>query len=459
MTTTDLRLPSSSDQAEHSGAPTRGPFLRSTIASLAFGAGSAAALTLGAFPGAVEHVTTGVVLLAFAAGWAMLAALTTALTNRPQRWACTPAGFLGVAGAALLLLAPDDDGLAAAAWVWPPVVLALVVWCLRRAREAMPGRSRWLVSPVLVVLALSAVGATAENVAARALPQPMRMPGTLHDVGGHRLHLECTGTGSPTVVTESGLAGNAPLWSRIVRGTSPTTRVCTYDRAGTGWSDDAARPQDSAAVVADLHRLLAVSGEAGPYVLVGHSTGGVYAMTYAATHPEQVAGMVLLDSSSPQQFTVLPDYASQYPMIQRVYGVLPALTRIGAARLAPGLSATDIPGEAGEQASAFLASPRSARTARAEVATFRRSFAQARALTSLGSTPLVVLSASDNLSGTPGWRKAQEQLAALSTNAEQRDVQSTHGGLLDHPDGSARSVDAIADVVRAVRTGDSVADS
>ena len=284
-------------------------------------------------------------------------------------------------------------------------------------------------------------------------------PGRLISVEGAVMHLWCSGAGQPTVVLEAGLGESSLTWSNVQQSLSATTRVCSYDRAGTGWSDDAARPQDSAAVVADLHELLAVSGEAGPYVLVGHSTGGVYAMTYAATHPEQVAGMVLLDSSSPQQFTVLPDYASQYPMMKRVYGVLPALTRLGAARIAPSLSATDIPGDPGKQASAFLASPRSARTARDEVASLPRAFAQAQALSSLGSKPLVVLSASDNLSSTPGWAAAQRQLGALSNNADQRDVQSTHGGLLDHPASSARSVEAISDVVRAVRTGGAVAGS
>lgn len=458
MTTPVLRSPSRSDEDDPSSTSARGPFLRSTIASLALGAVSAAALAIGVVPGAVEHVTTGVVLLAFAAGWAMLAALTTATTDRPQLWTYKPAAFLAVSGSALLLVAPGDDGLAAAAWVWPPVLLVLVIWCARQARGTMPGRSRWLVYPALIALGVSAVGATVQNVAATAMPQPMSMPGTLHDVGGHRLHIECTGTGSPTVVTESGLSGNSRQWTRIVNGTAPTTRVCTYDRAGTGWSDDADRPQDSAAVVDDLHELLTVSGETGPYVLVGHSTGGVYAMTYAATHPDEVAGMVLLDSTSPKQFTILPEYASQYPMMRRLFGVLPSLMRIGIGLL-PGQSATDIPGASGEQASAFLASPRSARTARDEVSTFPRSFAQAQALTSLGDKPLVVLSASVNLSGTPGWRAAQEQLAALSANADRRDIQSTHVGLLDHPTSSAHSIDAIVDVVRAIRAGSSVAES
>ena len=112
MTSTDLLQPSCSTGADLSDASPRGPFRRTTAGSLAFGAVAAAALTLGALPGAVEHVTTGAVLLAFAAGWALLAALTTTLTNRPQSWAYALAGFLAVSGAALLLVAPGDDGCA-----------------------------------------------------------------------------------------------------------------------------------------------------------------------------------------------------------------------------------------------------------------------------------------------------------------------------------------------------------
>jgi pimeloyl-ACP methyl ester carboxylesterase len=458
MTTTDIRPPRRSGApASQQGTPQRGPVAPVVIASVATSALAAAVLVLGVVPGAAEHVTTGVALLAFAAGWAMLAYLTGRMTSAPQRWAYGLAAFLGISGLALLTIAPGDDGLTAVAWVWPPALLMLVAWSMRRMRASLPGRSRWLLYPLLGALSLASVGALVENVAANALPQPMGMPGALHDVGGHRLHLQCTGVGTPTVVLESGLGGNSALWTRIAGGTAATTRVCTYDRAGTGWSEDASRPQDSNAVAADLHELLAVSGESGPYVLVGHSTGGVYAMTFAAAHPEQVAGMVLLDSTSPRQFTIVPEYASQYPMMQRLYGIAPSLLRIGAGRVIPGLSATDIPGVEGEQAEAFLSSPRSARAAREEVSTFRRSFAQAQALTTLGSKPLVVVSASDNLTGTPGWRTAQEQLAALSSNADQRDVESTHGGLLDHPISSIRSVDAIQDVVLAVRSGGSVA--
>ncbi|HWL36631.1 MAG TPA: alpha/beta fold hydrolase [Frankiaceae bacterium] len=451
MTTTPLRprRPSGA-AAPHTEPERRGPFARIVVAALVTGAVAAAALVLGAYPGAPEHVTTGIALLGFASGWAMLGALTTRMTSSPQRWAYGLAAFLGVSGLALVTLAPGDDGLTAAAWVWPPALLLLLTWSARRMRAAMPGRSRWLLYPVFGALFLASVGALVQNVTAR---DAMAMPGALYDVGSHRLHLNCTGTGAPTVVLESGLGGSSPMWARVTSGTARTTRVCAYDRAGTGWSDDAPRPQDGLAVVDDLHRLLAVAGETGPYVLVGHSTGGVYAMTYAAQHPEQVAGMVLLDSASPRQFTVLPEYATQYSMMTRLYGVLPTLTRLGASRLAPALFSNEVPGEAGRHARAFAADPRSARTARDELSTYRRTFAQAQTLTTLGSKPLIVVAAGDTLSGTPGWPAAQAELAALSSNARRRSVDSTHGGVLDDPIASAVSVAAITDVIRAVRTG------
>jgi pimeloyl-ACP methyl ester carboxylesterase len=454
MTDTDLRhahrsaAPTSPD-----GAATRGPLRRIVVGSLTVGTVGAAGLTLGPLAGAVEHVTTGVVLLAVAAGWAMLAALTIRMTNRPQRWAYVPAGFLAAGGLALVTFAPGDDALTAAAWVWPPALLVVVAWSHRRSRASMPGRTRWLIYPVLGVLGLASVGALVNVVALQRDDVTDAMPGALYDVGGHRLHLQCTGTGSPTVVLASGLGGSSPLWARITDGTAATTRVCAYDRAGQGWSDDAPAPQDSAAVAGDLHALLAAAGESGPYVLAGHSTGGVYALTYAARYPEQVAGLVLLDSASPYQFTVLPQYAQQYEVVMtRLYGVLPALTRLGVGRLVPALSANEVPGAAGEQAAAFANTPRSARTARDEVSTFRRSFEQAQALTTLGAKPLVVVSASDTLTGTAGWEAAQQQLATLSSNSDRRTVTSSHGGVLDDPTAANASIAAIADVVGAVRS-------
>jgi hypothetical protein len=178
--------------------------------SLLAGLLAAAVLTLVVFAGGEEHAISGSALLAFAFGWALLAVLSIRLTNRPQRWALVPATFMAVVGLALLVVAPDDDGLTAASWVWPPVVLALCAWMFVQVRRGLTGRVRWLVYPVVGILALSAVGGMYESIALERDQDRFAMPGRLYDVGGHRLHLSCTGSGSPTVVLENGLRRDVP---------------------------------------------------------------------------------------------------------------------------------------------------------------------------------------------------------------------------------------------------------
>src|SRR5438094_4073841 len=109
---------------------------------------------------------------------------------------------------------------------------------------------------------------------------------------------------------------------------------CAYDRAGQGWSDPPASPQDGAAVVTDLHTLLANAQIPGPYVVVGHSTGGVYARIFAARYPDQVAGMVMLDSQPNEALTGgLPDFPSQYSILRRATALFPSLARLGVFQL------------------------------------------------------------------------------------------------------------------------------
>src|SRR3954454_13424552 len=412
--TTTLTAPQDPAAAEE-GART-GPMFRTVLASLLTGAVSAAVLTLVVFPGAGEHTTTGLSLLAFASGWAMLALLTRRFTRQPQRWARIPAVVMGVTGVALIALAPRNDGLTASGWVWPPVLFVLTAWMVVQLRRAMTGRARWLVYPVLTGLALASIGGMVETIALAHDSRTLAMPGQLDDVGGHRLHMSCTGTGSPTVVLNSGTAGFSQSWAAMTPAIAATTRVCAYDRAGQGWSDDVAKAQDGRAIASDLHALLNAAGEHGPYVLVGHSLGGVYAMTFAAEFPHDVAGMVLLDSSTPEQFTALPDYPSDYKMIQRTYGVLPSVARLGIGRLFSTSAWTSLPQPAAGQVRAWGTSSRGFENARDDSSTYRVSFQQAQALRTLDGKPLVVLMAAGSIDDTRGWSAAQDKLAALSTN-------------------------------------------
>ncbi|HSP30052.1 MAG TPA: alpha/beta hydrolase [Ilumatobacteraceae bacterium] len=429
----------------------REPVWRVVGGSLASGLLGAIVLTLVVFVGASEHVTSGSALLAFAAGWAMLAMLSSRFTTQPQRWARVPAAFMAVAGLVLLVAKPDDQALNTAGWVWPPVVLALSVWMVIQCRRSLGGRVRWLIYPVMASLAIGSVGGLYETAAKAHDQQAYPAPGTLYDVGGHHLHMKCTGSGSPTVVLENGLGGASLLWTRITSEVSSTTRVCAYDRAGQGWSDDVGAPQDGLAIAADLHTLLARSGEPGPYLLVGHSAGGAYAMTFAAQYPDEVAGMVLLDSMTPDAYRALPDFATEQAMMRRGLGVLPSVARLGVARILPASAWSSLPEPAASQYQAFASSPRGMRSTRDEQSVYRDMLDQANALTSLHGKPLVVVTATESLEQIEGWADAQDRLAALSTNSQHRVADATHEGLLDDALAYRPSVTAISDVVHAIR--------
>ena len=451
-TTTDL--PSGSDQREIALVePVAGPVARLVALSLAAGIAAAAVLVTVAFPGASESTVTASVLVAFGLGWALLAWSTTRYTTRPLRWATVPAVSMLVTGAALGTFAPQDDALRTLSWVWPvpTVVLAGYVWA--RARRTVPRRGRWMLTGVAATLVLAAVGATYENVSVVRDQDTYAAPGRSYEVNGHELYLDCRGHGSPTVVLANGLGEVAASWARIVDQVDPDTRVCAYDRAGQGWSTDDAEPQDGLDAARDLHALLQVAGEHGPYVLVGHSTGGAYALTYTARYPQEVAGMVLLDSASPLQFTALPAYRGQYAVMRRGLALLPTLDRFGLGRVAAAVLPSHLPRPDADVVASLTASAHGARNGRDEVSVLPRLFAQAQALTTLDGRPLAVLTSSENQRETTGWSDAQEQLAALSTNTIHRVVDSTHAGLLEDERPAQESVDAIARVVAAVRTG------
>jgi pimeloyl-ACP methyl ester carboxylesterase len=429
--------------------PRTGP-IRSVIAgSLFTGLVLAAVLTLVVFGSGSEAVITGSALLGFAAGWALLAVLSNRMTSQPQRWAWVPAAALGATGVGLLVTAPDDGALTAAGWVWPPLLLALAVWMGIRVRRSLAaGSGRWLLYPVVAVTAAAAVGGAVETIGLASDRSSYAVPGRLYDVGGHRLHLDCTGTGSPTVVLMSGLGGSAGGWARIAPPVADTTRVCAYDRAGQDWSEDAPSRQDGVAAATDLHTVLDAAGEDGPFVLVGHSIGGDYAMVYADRYPEQVAGMVLLDTTSPYLTAAGTTHAGPPGPI----AVAPSLARLGVGRVLPTSFWSALPEPAASQYAASASSPRRWSNTVDESATLPVLLSQAQELSTLGSTPLVVLSA-EGLDADPVRADAHNRMAALSTNSSHRQTDATHAGLLDEEDGSADSVQAIVDTVQAVRAG------
>jgi len=411
-------------------------------------------LTVLAFGGATEPVISGVALLAFALGWTLLAWLSERRTDQPQRWTYVPAIFMGVLGLAHLVFQPSDGVLRAFGWVWPIAAAALAIWMIIQSRRSLHNWSRPVILyPFLAVLLLAAIGGGYETIREAMDKSAYTMSGELIDVGGYKLHISCTGSGSPTVILEGGLGEPAAMMSGWIQpGVARATRVCVYDRAGKGWSEPAGSPRDGVAIAADLHTLLNRAEIDGPYVLAGHSSGGVYVQVFASQYRDEVAGLVLLDSQPPDAIAHLPGYAGEYDGLRRFTALFPSVARLGVMRLSYASAATGLPPEARAEERAFWSTASHNRSLRDEVAGLKAALTQAQALTSLGDKPLIVVTAAEDAHA--GWLPLQEKMAGLSTNSVQRVIEdASHTSLIEDEGDSANAINAILDVVEAVRSG------
>jgi pimeloyl-ACP methyl ester carboxylesterase len=314
---------------------------------------------------------------------------------------------------------------------------------------------RWigkaLLWAVVVLLALAVIGAIYQAIATEIARRTYPPPGELVDGrGGHQLHINCVGQGSPTVILEARNLGMSADWVRVQQEVSDTTRVCAYDRAGLGWSEPGPEPRDAKQISGELHALLANAGIEGPYVLVGHSYGGLYARMYAARYPNEVAGVVLVDSSHPEQFTRSPEGRALYERTRRQAAILPLLARLGVIRLFNFYPAhPDLPPQQRAQIEALSSSTQHVVATAEEFRATPQTSAQVRSTESLGDKPLAVISAGEQ---PPGGLELQEELAALSSNSIHRTVDgATHESLLYERRGARVTSAAIVEVVEAVR--------
>ena len=442
--TTDERLVDDLPEAD------RPRIRRIVVGSLS--AGFVAALVLPFVPaGSVdENYSTGMVLLGFALGWAMLAVLSMRRSDQPQRWAVVPAVFMGASGCAALVV--PNGFLDALGWIWPPALLAMTIWVYAQARRDLRTRARWWsLNPVLAVLVLVSIGGAYETLS-RATEPSSEMHGDLIGVGPYRLHLECTGSGSPTVILEPGGGAAATTMAWIAPGVARDTRVCVYDRAGRGWSDAAQTPPDATQIAIDLHTLLDRAHVPGPYVLAGHSFGGLYVMTYAERYPDQVAGLVLIDSTAPKSSPVSAR-GHGYSVLKHASSLVSTTARLGVGRLIAATSFGGLPPHARDEARASSATAKEMSSFLDEFGVANRSEAEAGRLTSLDGKPLVVLTAERG--NLPGWTTSQDRMATLSTNSVHRVVPgATHDSLMENPAHAAAVVRAIHDVLVSLRSGD-----
>jgi pimeloyl-ACP methyl ester carboxylesterase len=248
-------------------------------------------------------------------------------------------------------------------------------------------------------------------------------PGRLVDVGGFRLHLSCTGRGSPTVVLDTGLGLVSSSWAAVQRTVERTTRVCSYDRAGYAWSESGPAPRTSAVIASELRTLLARAGERGPFVLVGHSFGGYNIRLFAHQNRADVAGLVFVDSSHEDQVSRMPPRlrAAQERTDQMML-VLRLASETGVTRLFPdvftfgdrliGTLRTSAPDAVGPLM-AFSVTPMLAQVAAAEMGSFEESARMVKAARDFGAMPLTVISAGRAESVVPGMGIAQEDVEAF----------------------------------------------
>lgn len=162
------------------------------------------------------------------------------------------------------------------------------------------------VAVVLLILVAAVGGYVYNSWSIRRYREMAGIPGKLYDVDGYSMHLYCTGEGSPTIVLDSGLGDDFTAWAKVQPELSKVTRVCSYDRAGFGWSQSRPGVQDANAISSELHQLISVAGVPRPFILVGHSIAGLYLRSYAAHYPGDLDGLVFIDGATPLQDDRIP---------------------------------------------------------------------------------------------------------------------------------------------------------
>jgi pimeloyl-ACP methyl ester carboxylesterase len=292
---------------------------------------------------------------------------------------------------------------------------------------------------LLVIGALG--GATYQSVATRRDLAATPPPGNLVDVGGYRLHIWCRGSGTPAVILDAGLGDTAFVWNAVQDGVAEFAQVCSYDRAGVGYSDASPAPRTSAQIAKELAELLERSGINDPVILVGASLGGLNMRVFASEYPLRTAGLVLVDASHENQRLDLPQFASLVPAV----GALGLLRLLGVS-LGPNPHNAPEPVRRFERATAFRTSRY--RALHDELVNIPDSAAQVRATRRTLSIPLVVVtSGRGNQDAT--WRAFQQDQVQLSARSCQVIAeQSGHVIARGQPEAVVNAIRATLDAAR-----------
>lgn len=321
---------------------------------------------------------------------------------------------------------------------------------------------RGLLGLVVVLVALPVLGIVYQAAATESDKRTYPAPGQRIDIGGYSLHLYCVGQGSPTVVLDAGGGFTSSSWAWVQPEIARSTRVCAYDRAGWGWSDPSPIGYDAVQNAVELHRLLGNAGIATPYVLAGHSLGGLYARVYAQQYPDDVGGLVQVDASHPDAWRRLGmrEGANVDP---GMLAIGPLAARLGLLRLMDvaspnGEMSGHLPEHDERAMRAFLSTVQFAESAQAFDTAMPAILEQARSVTNLGDVPLAVVTTGYRDDMSPEENRIlddlQHELLRLSTNNVYIVVDgANHVSLVHNREHAQAAIDAINQVVEAARTG------
>ena len=309
-----------------------------------------------------------------------------------------------------------------------------------KTSHKLKGFLGWGLRILLIGIILMAILLVAGNIVQRRATatdfERFPAPGQLVDVDGHQMHIFCQGEGSPTVIADAGNGDFSLTWGLVQPVVAQRTRICNYDRAGYGWSEPSPAPRTARQMAAELHTLLGNAKIEAPYILVGHSLGGLSVRMYADLYPQEVVGMVLVDSTHEESLTRYP--AEVYRMLQqqdRTRAVMQLMAQFGVFRMmGESVGKRFIPEHVkllpADQQKAYLLLTSNAdffATARAEMQSLADSGEQVSRAGDLGDLPLVVVAAAQQVEGAPDdtaldeiqatAQALQEDLATLSANS------------------------------------------
>jgi pimeloyl-ACP methyl ester carboxylesterase len=321
-----------------------------------------------------------------------------------------------------------------------------------------PRITRGLLWAGLAVLTLGGIGAVYQAIATANDRRVYVPPGQLVDIGGRRIHMLVKGsdTGRPTVILEAGMASFSSNFFWVQSNLAAITRVVAYDRAGLGWSDPAPKPLDAQESARDLRAALQKAGIQGPYVLAGHSYGGLVVRAFADLYPDEVVGMALIDASHPDQWAHIP-MSREGKFNGGANIVTGFLARLGLVRLLEIERSmyAGLPARPAAEMRAILAKPESWESSGEVLMIWnertRPEINQAR---SLGNLPLAVISVTEQPIYGDVLTSLQDELPALSSNSiHHTEAGATHENLIASREHATAVSAAIRQVLEAVGTG------